>query len=276
MEQRLPGGRNDGAVRAGRTVRRRTGAHTPAVHALLHHLHAVGFSRAPRVLGIDERGREVLGFLDGETVGEARPWPAWAHGDAALVAAGTWMRDFHAAAASFVPPPDAHWSGGRDEVRPGEVVGHHDAAPYNAVWNPGPTPEDPQAGQLVGFVDWDLAGPAEPLRDLAFTVLTWVPLTAHDVAAADGFPSGAGAVAERARRLRLLLRAYGWSGGTGAVLAAVHRRAVEHAAGLRAAAAGGYAPAVALVAEGVADDFERAAAQLDADAPELLAGSAGA
>jgi hypothetical protein len=39
---------------------------------------------------------------------------------------------------------------------------------------------------------------------------------------------------------------------------------VEHTAGLRAAAGNGYRPAVALVAEGVADAFERAIAELDA------------
>jgi len=43
-------------------------------------------------------------------------------------------------------------------------------------------------GFLVGFIDWDLAGPAEPIWDLAFMALTWVPLTAREVAAADGFP----------------------------------------------------------------------------------------
>ncbi len=56
----MAGGRNDGATRVGNSVRRRTGQHTPAVHALLRHLHAVGFTRAPEVLGIDEQGREVL------------------------------------------------------------------------------------------------------------------------------------------------------------------------------------------------------------------------
>lgn len=185
MEQRLPGGRNDGAVRVGQTVRRRTGEHTLGVHALLAHLHATGFSRAPRVLGIDEQGREVLSFLPGETVGEARPWPGWAHSDAALVAAGHWLRDFHAASASFVPPPGARWFGDHDDLRAGEVIGHHDAAPYNAVWQPTVTAglddqNGTSSGGLVGFIDWDLAGPSTPLRDLAFVALTWVPLTRRE------------------------------------------------------------------------------------------------
>jgi hypothetical protein len=40
-------------VRAGQTVLRLSGPWTPAVHSLLPHLHAVGFSGAPKPLGID-------------------------------------------------------------------------------------------------------------------------------------------------------------------------------------------------------------------------------
>lgn len=267
VEERLPGGRNSGSVRVGATVRRPTGEETPAVHALLRHLEAVGFDGAPRVLGIDERGREVLTYLEGVTVGEQRPWPAWAHGDAALVSAGRWLQGFHDASRSFTPPPGSRWFTGRDGLRPDELVGHHDAAPYNAVWRPAPSPEDPHGGALVGVVDWDLAHPVPPVHDLAFVALTWVPLTARDVAAADGFPGGA----DRGRRLALLLDAYGWEGSAEQVLDAVRRRAGEHADGLRAAAADGYGPAVDLVDEGVADGFDRAVAELDATREDLLA-----
>src|SRR5260221_6573384 len=54
------GNMSSGVVRVGDTVRRPAGPWTPAVHALLAHLHAVGFDGAPRPLGVDERGREVL------------------------------------------------------------------------------------------------------------------------------------------------------------------------------------------------------------------------
>lgn len=269
VEERLVGGRNEGAVRVGATVRRTAGTQTPAVQALLRHLEAVGFTGAPRVLGLDGQGREVLSHLDGLTVGDSRPWPSWAHSDAALGAAGRWLRDFHAASRSFVAPPGSRWFGGRGGVGPGgvgpggvgpgEVIGHHDAAPYNAVWHPTPTSEDPRAGELVGFIDWDLAHPMTPLNDLAFVALTWVPLTARDVAAADGF----GADTDRARRLDLLLAAYGWTGTVREVLTAVRRRALEHASGLRAAALDGWGAAVDLVAEGVADAFDRAVTELD-------------
>ncbi len=260
MEQRLAGGRNLGATRVGDTVRRQAAAQTPAVAALLRHLQAVGFTRAPRWVGIDESGREVLTYLPGLTTGSTRPWPAWARSDNALVQVGEWLRDYHAAARSFDPPADPHWFGGRDELGPGEVVIHHDAAPYNVIWAPTPSPGDPDAGQLVGFVDWDLAHPADPLQDLAFVAYSWVPFTARDIAAGDGFDPDT----DRLARLRLLLDAYGWTGTSDRVLLAVRHRAAEHAAGLRTAADDGWEPARDLVAEGVADDFDRAVAELDA------------
>ncbi|WP_199565450.1 hypothetical protein [Spongiactinospora rosea] len=61
----LTGGNvSQGVVRVGDTVHRPAGLWTPAVHALLSHLHSAGFEGAPRPLGIDERppcGRAALG-----------------------------------------------------------------------------------------------------------------------------------------------------------------------------------------------------------------------
>jgi len=62
----LSGGRlTAGVVRVGDTVRRPTGPHSAFVHALLMHLEAVGFAGAPRLLGMDDQGREILSYLAG-------------------------------------------------------------------------------------------------------------------------------------------------------------------------------------------------------------------
>ena len=55
-QQEIPliGGNTSTVVRVGDTVRRNVGPWTPAVHALLRHLEYVGFTGAPRVLGIDD------------------------------------------------------------------------------------------------------------------------------------------------------------------------------------------------------------------------------
>jgi len=62
----LLGGRiTPGVVCIGDTVRRPVSPASPFVHELLLHLERVGFTGAPRFLGIDERGREILSFIDG-------------------------------------------------------------------------------------------------------------------------------------------------------------------------------------------------------------------
>ena len=104
-EEQLDGGNTGGAVRAGDTVRRTAGPWTPAVHALLTHLAAKDFPGAPRPLGFDEQGREVLTFLPGETVGSRKPWPAWTHAEDTLDQVARWMRAYHQAVADFVPRP---------------------------------------------------------------------------------------------------------------------------------------------------------------------------
>jgi hypothetical protein len=136
--ERLEGGYADGAVRVGDTVRRMAGPWTPAVHALLGYLAGQGFTGAPRPLGFDAQGREVLTFLEGETIGHRKPRPAWVHAEDALVQVARWMRDFHQVAAGFVPPPGAVW----------------------------------REGTLTGFFDWDFAGPATAEWDLALTGFT--------------------------------------------------------------------------------------------------------
>jgi hypothetical protein len=148
-EHRLPGGNAGGASRVGDTVRRAAGPWTPAVHSLLRHLASKGFGGSPRPLGIDDQGREILTFLEGETVGEQKPWPEWTHAEATLDQVADWLRSFHRAVADFEPPASALWRFGQ-RWTPGLIVGHGDAAPYNAVWRP---------DRLVGFIDLGLRLP---------------------------------------------------------------------------------------------------------------------
>jgi len=257
-EQRLPGGNTGGAVRVGDTVRRTAGHWTPSVHALLRHLEAAGFDRAPRALGFDEAGREVLSYLPGETVGATRPWPAWAHSDEALREVAAWLREFHAAAATFVPPDGAVWREG-GAWRPGLIVGHNDAAPYNAAWS---------GGRLAGFFDWDFAAPVTPAWDLAFTAFAWVPLHARAVVRSEGFT----AFADRPRRLRLLLDAYGWSGPPGEFVGIVRERVRASAAGVRRTAAAGDPAYRRMVEQGVDTALDTAVAELAGFAQECSAG----
>jgi hypothetical protein len=157
-EVRLPGGNVGGAIRVGETVRRQRGSWTPAVHALLEYLHD-RVPGIPRVLGEDEKGREVLSYLPGHVVDVDTELLT----DGQLVSLLRWTRGFHDAAADFThhgpwrffPVPDP------------TLICHNDIAPYNACFD---------GDEVAGVFDWDLAGPTTPLMELAFIAWNCVPL----------------------------------------------------------------------------------------------------
>ena len=64
-EEKLDGGRTFGAVRIGDEVHRPVQQWTATVHALLNYLQERDFAGAPRVIGFDGAGREVLTYLPG-------------------------------------------------------------------------------------------------------------------------------------------------------------------------------------------------------------------
>lgn len=246
-EHKLAGGRTNVVVRVGDTVHRRASAATTAVHALLRHLEAIDFKGVPRVHGFDDDGREVLSFVEGETVGGQWPWPSWVFTDETIIQVGRWMRAYHDATRTFVPPKDAVWLVGQP-WRPGMVIAHNDAAPYNAVW---------RNGALVGFVDFDIACPSEVELDLAYTALTWVPLHSGQSLGAKG-PAGHD---ERRHRLGLLLDAYRYDGDRISFGATIAHRARLNAAVIRQQAAQGNPASVALLP--TAADLEKAAAEIE-------------
>ncbi|MFY1627501.1 phosphotransferase [Micromonospora sp. WMMD735] len=247
-EEVLPGGNTTGAVSIDGVVHKRASRWTTTVHAVLRHLEDAGFDAAPRALGFDDQGREMLSYLPGETIGGREPWPDWARADAMLVQVGRWLRRVHDLTADFTPPPDECWFVGRT-MGPGLVVGHQDASPYNAVVD---------GDRLVGFCDWDTAGPSSREWDLAFSALTWVPLASSR----DGSPLSDDDLRERARRLRLLLDAYGYEGDRGGFAAAVPQRARRQAGVIRHLADAGDAAATALLP--IAALLERSATDVEA------------
>ena len=133
----LEGGRTTaGVVRIGDTVRRPTNSNSPFVHELLKHLEHAGFDAAPRFLGLDEEGREILSFHEGRVPPELQP----DHDDNVLRAAATLIRRYHDAVASSPLAGDA------------EVVCHNDLSPVNCVSDDGPSLQE-QARRTRVFFD---------------------------------------------------------------------------------------------------------------------------
>jgi hypothetical protein len=182
---------NRGRVhRVGDTVRRPLRPTSPATHALLRHLEEVGFDGAPRVLGVDDAGREVLSYVPGEAV--TAPAPAWGLTDAALASVGRLLRRFHEAAAGFDPSPYT-WSHAVPAPFDGGGMAHNDPNLDNVVF---------RDGRAVALIDFDLAAPGAPVWDVAATARLWVPLR-------DPVDTPDARRSHELHRLRVLADAYG-------------------------------------------------------------------
>lgn len=210
-EQILEGGNMSTVVRVGDTVRRGMTHASDAVHALLLHLEAVKFRGAPRFLGIDSAGREILSFIPGEVGCAPYPLPAYMWSGDSLIGAGKLLREFHDAAQGFRPSEDAIWLYGRGRPSASELVCHNDIAPYNTVF----VDQRP-----VAFIDWDLAGPAEPIMDIAHALIYYLPVAPEIDAENAGVPEPS-----RWRgRLRAFCDAYGLDDRSGILDAMLERQ----------------------------------------------------
>lgn len=178
-------------IRVSDKVLRPSGPWTPAVHALLNHLAASGFTNAPKAYGVTSEGREVLDFIPGEV-----PGSEFVCTDAALSIVGAMLREMHDATIGFTPPDSpatpAHWYFPPRE--PAEVICHGDIAPYNTVF---------RDGHPVAFIDFDTAHPAPRIWDVAYAAFRFVPL------ADPAEPDCPLSTARQAARLRILADAYG-------------------------------------------------------------------
>lgn len=207
-------------MRIGGTVRRATGPWTPAVHALLGHL-AERVPHIPEVLGFDDRGREMLSYLPGRVIDLDTEVLA----PAQIVALVGWTRDFHDAVAEFTHPGPWRYF----PIDNTTMIGHNDIAPYNACFD---------GDRLTGIFDWDLAGPSNPLMELAFIAWNCVPLWSAEVGSAT-----------TARRLELIASTYGTHTPL-EILRAVPARIQTMLTGIPAAAAAGDAGMANLITAG--------------------------
>jgi hypothetical protein len=156
---------NEGQVsRIGATVRRPWRETSPSTHALFAHLERMGFEGAPRFLGMDEHGREVLTYIEGEV--PIAPCPEWALTDDALVSVAELLRRYHDAVASFDHGVLA-WPRPAPDAFRGAIVSHNDPNLDNVVF---------ADGRAVALIDFDLASPGSAVWDVACAARLWAPL----------------------------------------------------------------------------------------------------
>ena len=149
MSDEIPlggGWSTEGVVRIGDTVRRPPQHATQLMRDVLVHLEGVGFDAAPRWLGFDEKGRDTLTFIEGETFSDTRRL-TWSDGQ--LLAAGELLRRYHDAVS------------GIDLAAGSEVVSHGDFGPWNLIWMDG----------VPRFViDFDNAHPGPRMEDVGYAI----------------------------------------------------------------------------------------------------------
>ncbi|WP_199548219.1 phosphotransferase family protein [Streptomyces sp. N35] len=179
-ESALPGGLINAVVRIGATVRRPPSTRSDFVHELLALLENHGWSGAPRFLGRDEQGREILSHIDGEAAWSPDRRRA-AGSDASLVRVAGLVREFH------------DLTSGSPLSGADEVICHNDLAPKNTVYA-----VDGEDWRPLAFIDWDLAAPGARVHDVAHLCWQYLDLG-----------PGIVDVPDAARRIGLVCDAYG-------------------------------------------------------------------
>lgn len=150
------GGTHTGrVVRIGAEIRRPRTEGADLVESFLVHLERVGFDAAPRFCGVDDVGRQILTFVEGE----ATPEPAWLHDDAdnrsRLVQVARLLRRLHDAGSEFVAPIGS--TPRRACPTPGSTWLHGDVHYGNLVF---------RDSEVVALIDWDFAMPGDALYDV--------------------------------------------------------------------------------------------------------------
>ena len=176
-EHELTGGNASGrVVRVGNTVRKPWVDNTPVAQSYLAAVRARGVD-APRALGRDEFGRQIVEYVEGTIAQDRMPLDSYD-----LRRVGRMIRQIHDASESI--PFPVEWNTLIPADNP-NLMCHNDLAPWNLV-----------IGERWVFIDWDGAAPSTRLWDLAYAAQAFGRLS-------EGEP-----VASAAVRLRAFVDGY--------------------------------------------------------------------
>jgi hypothetical protein len=172
------GAMTDGVVRVGDTVRRLPRHATQMMREVLVHLERARFDAAPRWLGVDRQGRDVLTWIDGETLterGQLHPYIGDPPGritftDEQTVPVMRLLRRYH-------------------DTFGDDVICHGDFGPWNIVW---------RNGLPFAVIDFDNTYPGDAADDVAYALRMFI---SYGFARAEP--------RELVRRTRAALQAYG-------------------------------------------------------------------
>ncbi|MDR7071606.1 phosphotransferase [Fictibacillus barbaricus] len=163
-EEILTGGNVSQVSRLGNTVRRELKPESEKIHKLLNHLQHKGYPYAPKFIGIDEKGREILTYFEGEAGNYPLKGYMWS--DDSLIKIAKMLRLYHDAVSDFGFSEE--WQPLDNTPEPYEIICHNDFAIYNIIFDD----EKP-----VGIIDFDVAAPGPRVWDIAYSLYTCVPLS---------------------------------------------------------------------------------------------------
>lgn len=194
IEIPLSGGNTSGqVVRVANTIRKSIRASSSTIHQLLKFLESEGFASSPRYFGIDDKGREILSYLEGRCEISDTVWHSWD----VLASTAHLLREMHDVTARYQTTDEDQWAYEYPDKSKHEVICHNDFGLYNLVIN-----ED----QCTGVIDFDLAGPGPKLRDVAYAAYWLVPLSMH---AEDMKPYTFKDIENNSARLKYFCKTYG-------------------------------------------------------------------
>ncbi|MBI2356785.1 aminoglycoside phosphotransferase family protein [Candidatus Dojkabacteria bacterium] len=132
---------NSEVVRVGNTVRRSLTRNSPFVHKIMKELTRQGYTLSPVLQGIDEKGREIISYIDGTQMNRS------------VVTINTFneamsaLRRFHDILSKY------EFCGNE------ETIIHTDFAPWNLIV---------KGDKLIGVIDFDDALPGKRLSDVTY------------------------------------------------------------------------------------------------------------
>lgn len=194
-EEPLHGGNQTSElVRIGDKVHRTNQPWSPAIRVLLDHLATTAPGVAPESFGLDDEGRDVISFVEGET--GHYPLTEFMRSDESLVQVARLIRRYHDATVDLTDRLDLPWAQVHPDPERHEVICHNDLAPYNIIY---------QNGSPGVVFDFDHAGPGPRVRDVALAVYRFVPLSSDERCRTFGWETPP----DRPARLRQFVEAYG-------------------------------------------------------------------
>lgn len=167
-------------VRMGDTVHRQIGENGKFVHEVLTFLEDAQFDWAPRYLGVDDEGREIVQYIEGYTPrGQDVPKETWSL--ETMTEIFEKIRELH------------DLTSGSDLAGEEECVNHGDLSYANTIY---------RDGRAVTFIDWDWAHGGKRVDDVAAALLQYLSIGEYK---SEAGPS------ERAELARKLVDAYGFT-----------------------------------------------------------------